>query len=96
PIEQAVLWRMLELGTRFRPYDADALQFYNDKTGDKVTVAKAQKALEGLRAHQPSLIWKSVRSEYAVEDATMLRWYAQRVAAGTWPPVGPQLDWLEE
>jgi hypothetical protein len=96
PLEQAVLWRMLELGTRFRPYDADALQFYNDKTGDKVTVAKAQKALEGLRAHQPSLVWKSARSEYAVEDAAMLRWYAQRVNASTWPPVGPQLDWLEE
>ncbi len=96
PIEQAVLWRMLELGTRFRPYDAEALQFYNDKTGDKITPAKAQKALEGLRARQPSLIWKSARSEYAVEDAAMLRWYAQRVAAGTWPPVGPQLDWLDE
>ena len=96
PLEQAVLWCMLELGPRFRPYDADALQFYNDKTGDKVTVAKAQKALEGLRTHQPSLIWKSARSEYAVEDAAMLRWFTQRVQAGTWPPVGPQLDWLEE
>jgi hypothetical protein len=94
PLEQAVLWRMLELGTRFRPYDAEALLFYNDKTGQKITVAKAQKALESLRAHQPSLIWKSARSEYAVEDAAMLRWYAQRVAAGTWPPVAPQLDWL--
>lgn len=96
PLEQAVLWRMLEQGTRFRPYDAEALLFYNDKTGEKITVAKAQKALEGLRAHQPSLIWKSARSEYAVEDAAMLRWYAQRVAAGTWPPVGPQLAWLED
>lgn len=96
PLEQAVLWRMLEQGTRFRPYDAEALLFYNDKTGEKITVAKAQKALEGLRAHQPSLIWKSARSEYAVEDAAMLRWYAQRVAAGTWPPVGPQLVWLED
>ena len=96
PLEQAVLWRMLEQGTRFRPYDAEALLFYNDKTGQKITVAKAQKALESLRAHQPSLIWKSARSEYAVEDAAMLRWYAQRVAAGTWPPVGPQLDWLED
>ncbi len=96
PLEQAVLWRMLELGTRFRPYDADALQFYNDKTGDKVSVAKAQKALESLRTHQPSLIWKSARSEYAVEDAAMLRWYTQRLAAGTWPPASPQLDWLEE
>lgn len=96
PLEQAVLWRMLEQGTRFRPYDADALQFYNGKTGDKVSVAKAQKALEGLRTHQPSLIWKSARSEYAVEDAAMLRWFTQRVEAGTWPPVGPQLDWLDE
>ncbi|MDP3425015.1 MAG: ATP-binding protein [Burkholderiaceae bacterium] len=96
PLEQAVLWRMLEQGTRFRPYDAEALLFYADKTGEKITVAKAQKALEGLRAHQPSLIWKSARSEYAVEDAAMLRWYAQRVAAGTWPPLGPQLDWLED
>ena len=96
PLEQAVLWRMLEQGTRFRPYDAEALLFYADKTGEKITVAKAQKALEGLRAHQPSLIWKSARSEYAVEDAAILRWYAQRVAAGTWPPLGPQLDWLED
>lgn len=96
PLEQAVLWRMLVQGTRFRPYDADALQFYIEKTGDKVSVAKAQKALEGLRSHQPSLIWKSARSEYAVEDAAMLRWFAQRVTAGTWPPVGPQFDWLEE
>ncbi|MEO6855258.1 MAG: ATP-binding protein [Rhodoferax sp.] len=96
PLEQAVLWRMLAQGTRFRPYDADALQFYNDKTGDKVTVAKAQKALDGLRAHQPSLVWKSARSEYAVEDAAMLRWYAQRVQSNTWPPTGPQLDWLDE
>lgn len=94
PLEQAVLWRMLELGNRFRPYDAEALQFYNDKTGEKVTAAKAQKALEGLRAHQPSLIWKSARSEYAVENAAMLRWYTQRVQANTWPPTGPQQDGL--
>ena len=96
PLEQAVLWRMLEKGTAFRPYDAEALQFYNDKTGLPVNVAKAQKALESLRAHQPSLIWKSARSEYAIEDAAMLRWYAQRVDAGTWPPTGPQRDWLDE
>lgn len=96
PLEQAVLWRMLERGTRFRPYDAEALTFYKDKTGDKITVAKVQKALESLRAHQPSLIWKSARSEYTVEDAAMARWYTQRLAAGTWPPEGPQLDWLDE
>jgi hypothetical protein len=96
PLEQAVLWRLIELGARFRPYDADALQFYKVKTGEKVTPPKVQNALEGLRSHQPSLVWKSARSEYAVEDAAMPRWFAQRVAAGTWPPVGPQLDWLDE
>ena len=96
PLEQAVLWRLIEQGARFRPYDTDALQFYTLKSGEKVTPAKVQKALDGLRSHQPSLVWKSVRSEYAVEDAAMPRWYAQRLAAGTWPPVGPQLDWIEE
>jgi hypothetical protein len=94
PLEQAVLWRLLEQGPRFRPYDADALRFYKDKTGDNVTVAKAQKALEGLRQRQPSLIWKSARSEYAVEDAAMQSWYTERLAAGTWPPADRQLDWL--
>jgi hypothetical protein len=96
PLEQAVLWRMLELGARFRPYDADALQFYKSKTGEAVTPPKVQKALESLRNHQPSMVWKSARSEYTVEDAAMPRWYAQRVAAETWPPVGPQVDWLSE
>lgn len=96
PLEQALLWRMLMQGARFRPYDAEALQFYIDKTHDKVTAARAQKALESLRAHQPSLIWKSARSEYAIEDAAMLRWFAQRVTAGTWPPQGPQFDWPQD
>lgn len=94
PLEQAVLWRILEQGPRFRPYDAEALRFYQEKTGDKVTAQKVQTALESLRARQPSLIWKSARSEYSVDDAAMHRWYAQSVAAGTWPPQDPSLDWL--
>ena len=96
PLEQAVLWRLLDQGARFRPYDAEALTFYNSKTGDKVTVAKAQKALESLRERQPGMVWKSARSEYAVDDAAMHRWYQQHLAANTWPPSGPQLDWIEE
>ena len=27
PLEQAVLWRLLEMGQRFRPYDAEELRF---------------------------------------------------------------------
>lgn len=96
PLEQAVLWRLLDQGPRFRPYDAEALGFYNSKTGDKITAAKAQKALESLRGRQPSIVWKSARSEYAVDDAAMHRWYQQRVDANTWPPAGPQMDWVDE
>jgi hypothetical protein len=86
PLEQAVLWRMLAQGPRFRPYDADALRFYREHTGASVTVARAQSALEGLRSRTPAMVWKSARGEYAVEDAAMLRWYEERVRAGTWPP----------
>ena len=86
PLERAVLWRLLEQGHRFRPYDAEALRFYADKTGENVTTAKAQRALENLRQHNPPMAWKSARSEYAVDDAAMHRWYQARVAANTWPP----------
>ena len=96
PVEQAVVWRMLEQGPRFRPYDAEALRFYSEKTGGPVTRAMAQKAMEALRNRQPSLVWKSARGEYAIDDAAMHQWYQQRVAAGTWPPTGPQWGSDEE
>lgn len=88
PLERAVIWRMLEQGPHFRPYDAEALRFYADKTGNPVTRAMAQKAMEALRDRQPSMVWKSARGEYAIDDAAMHRWYTQRVACGNWPPVG--------
>lgn len=94
PLEQALLWRMLEQGQRFRPYDADTLRFYQDKTGRAVSAQKAQSALESLRQRQPSLIWKSARSEYAVDDIAMHRWYTQSVAEGSWPPKGDGMDWM--
>ena len=96
PVEQAVVWRMLEQGPRFRPYDAEALRFYSDKTGTPITRAMAQKAMEALRNRQPSLVWKSARGEYAIDDAAMHQWYQQRAAAGTWPPTGPQWGSDEE
>lgn len=86
PLEQAVLWRLLEQGRRFRPYDAETLRFYQDKIGKKVSPQQAQAALESLRERTPALVWKSSRGEYAVDDAAMHRWFEQRVAAGTWPP----------
>lgn len=92
PIEQAVLWRLLEQGQRFRPYDAEALRFYREKTGVNVSAPKAQNALEALRQRTPALVWKSARGEYAVDDAAMHRWFEQRVANGSWPPVGLQTD----
>lgn len=90
PTEQAVLWRMLDQGPRFRPYDAEALRFYRDQLGRPISVPQAQKALEALRQRTPPLVWKSARGEYAVEDAAMHRWYQARVAAQQWPPASPQ------
>jgi hypothetical protein len=96
PVEQAVVWRMLEQGPRFRPYDAEALRFYSDKTGSPITRAMAQKAMEALRNRQPSLVWKSARGEYAIDDAAMHQWHQQRVASSTWPPAGPLWDEVDE
>ena len=90
PTEQAVLWRMLEQGPRFRPYDAEALRFYRDKTAHPVNAAQAQRALEALRQRMPALVWKSARGEYALEDAAMHRWFEKRSQAGQWPPSPPQ------
>ena len=90
PLEQAVLWRLLEMGQRFRPYDAEALRFYREKASAKATPQQAQNALESLRNRYPALVWKSARGEYAVDDAAMHRWFQQRVQGGTWPPVDPQ------
>lgn len=92
PLEQAVLWRMLEQEARFRPYDAEALKFYRLQTGESVNTAKAQKALESLRQRMPALVWKSARGEYAVEDAAMHRWFQERKAVGSWPPLSPLND----
>jgi hypothetical protein len=80
-----VLWRLLEQGSGFRPYDAQALRFYREKTGLPATAAQAQKALESLRQRSPALVWKSALGEYAVDDAAMHQWYRDRADAGAWP-----------
>jgi len=90
PLEQAVLWRLLEQGPRFRPYDGEALQFYRKRVSRPVTAQQAQAALESLRNRTPAVVWKSARGEYAVDDAAMHRCFEQRVQEGRWPPVDPQ------
>jgi hypothetical protein len=92
PLEQAVLWRLLAMGARFRPYDADALKFYSSVTNQRVGIAKAQKALESLRGREPPMAWKSAHGEYAVEDAAMHRWFEQRSATKCWPPVPDAIE----
>ncbi|MFP5382460.1 MAG: AAA family ATPase [Gammaproteobacteria bacterium] len=87
PIQRAVLARLLELGSRFRPYDADALRYYGNIVGKKVSPQMAQNALESLRDRHPALVWKSARGEYSADDAMMYRWYEKRSKEGRWPPV---------
>ena len=86
PIEQAVIWRLLELGSIYRPFDAEAKRFYAERIREKVSAQQAQAALESLRSQTPALIWKSARGEYALDEAMMHVWYKKRMAAGTWPP----------
>ena len=90
PLEQAVLWRLLDQRPRFRPYDVEALRFYRERVAGRVTPQMAQRALESLRERNPALVWKSARGEYAVDDAAMHRWFEQRLRQGRWPPVDPQ------
>ena len=96
PLEQAVLWRMFEQKDRFRPYDAEALTFYREKTGEKITARKAQAAIASLRAQTPSLMWKSAKGEYALDDTGMYQWFEKRSREGAWPPVGPDMVEPEE
>ncbi|MEQ5766442.1 ATP-binding protein [Halomonas sp. H33-56] len=86
PVQQAVLWRMLEMREGFRPYNAESLAFYRRITGKPVSAQKAQRALESLRERTPPLAWKSSRGEYAVEDAAMTKWFRSLIDAGRWPP----------
>lgn len=86
PLEQAVFWRILEQGSKFRPYDVESRDFYEKIIKKKVSSQMVQNALEYLRLQNPSLIWKSARGEYALDDAMMHSWYQSRLVRHTWPP----------
>lgn len=92
PIEKAVLWRLLDQGPRFRPYDSEALKFYRENSTETISAQKAQSALEALRQRSPALVWKSARGEYSLDDAAMHKWFERRIQEGSWPPVDPQGD----
>jgi hypothetical protein len=85
-IQRAVLWRMLEEGGKYRPFDAAALKFYTETMGKDVTATQVQAALDGLRTRDDPIVWKSARGEYSVEDSSMLRWFKSLQKAGKWPP----------
>jgi hypothetical protein len=54
PLEQAVLWRILERGPRFRPCDAEALKLYRDQVGKTSPQKRAECPGNPAPAH-PSL-----------------------------------------
>lgn len=85
-LERLVLWRILEAGDKFRPYDGDALAFYLAQSGQAVTAQQVQAALASLRNREPSIIWKSERGDYALDNTQMRDWYAELVGRGYWPP----------
>jgi hypothetical protein len=86
PIEQAVLWRLLDQGTNFRAYDAAAMSFYKAKIGKATTATTVQRKLDGLRDKNPPVLWKSQRGEYSPYDQSLQDWYNFEVNRGTWPP----------
>ena len=93
PLERAVIWRLLDAGARYRGFDAEALSFYRhaletlEEDAVGVTRSSVQKALESLRRHEPPLVWKSARGEYAIDDVSMQSWYDSLHDAGGWPPI---------
>jgi hypothetical protein len=79
-LEQAILLHLLSQKERFKPYDNAALAFYSEYCGKEITMSKAQKAIEKMRNREPSLIWRSNRGEYSVQETELSRWYETRLS----------------
>ncbi len=86
PLEQAVLWHLLDQGTGFHAFDGKALAFYTGRLGKKTSAAQAQKAINNLRDNDPPLVWKSLRGEYSLYDTDLQDWYNYLLGANAWPP----------
>jgi LmbE family N-acetylglucosaminyl deacetylase len=86
PLERAVLWRLLDQGVKFRPYDAESMAFYKTQIGKATTATTVQRKLESLRDKNPPALWKSQRGEYSPYDQSLQDWYNFEVNRGAWPP----------
>ena len=86
PLEQAILWRLLEHRTQFRPFDSPSMAFYKERLSKTTTAATVQRKLEGLREKTPPLLWKTHRGEYAPYDQSLQDWYNFEKNRGSWPP----------
>ncbi len=86
PIQQAVLQRMLDLGTAYKAFDEKALAFYANHLGKPVGASQVQAALDELRTDQLRLVWKAHRGEYVIYDQDMREWHEFSVNAKLWPP----------
>ena len=92
PLDRAIMHRILGVDGPFRPFDADSLESYErwldgeGREAKRITQSRVQKALGRLREHDPPLLWKSNRGEYAVADASVQRWRDELERRGRWPP----------
>ncbi len=86
PLEQSIMWRMLDQGAGFKPFGADALTFYSQRVKSKVSAAQVQKAIDSLRDNEPPLVWKSLRGEYSLYDLDLQDWYSYLHGENRWPP----------
>ena len=80
PLQRAVLGRLVDRGSGFKPFDAAALDAYGRAVGGPVTPSEAQSALDALR--EKGVVVRLERGLYTLEDGSMPDWFAARRAAG--------------
>lgn len=85
-VAKSVVCYLLEDEKPVKMFDAKALKYYSDKTGEIVTAQKAQAAISSLREMDPPFIWKSIRGEYAVADSVIYEWKTSLLGKNAWPP----------
>lgn len=85
PASRAVLSRILA-GRGQGMFKPDAKAEYKQTGGKLLADHQIQNALDKMRGGDNPLIWKSDRSDYALEDTQMRDWYLALIAAGKWPP----------